>query len=109
MAIAKENDLVSATCKVKILDQEFLCYALFLRNVFCIWMRKTFRTLLFLCKLSDQQRDNISGLAARYKIFGVNADKEIIRFYMFCSSKYKIYVAVAFGGNAAEIALRLVL
>ena len=31
------------------------------------------RTLLFLCELSHQQRNNISGLAARYKIFGVNA------------------------------------
>ena len=52
----------------------------FLRNVFCIWMRKTYRTLLFLCELSNQQRNNISGLAARCKIFGVNAHKEIIRF-----------------------------
>ena len=38
------------------------------------------RTLLFLCELSHQQRNNTSGLAARYKIFGVNAHKEIIRF-----------------------------
>ena len=53
MAIAKENDLVSSICihVVKILYQEFLRYALFLRNVFCIWMRKTFRNLLFLCEL----------------------------------------------------------
>ena len=65
---------------VKILYQEVLRYALFLRNVFCIWMRKTFITLLFLDDLSHQQRNNISGLAARYKIFGVNAHKEIIRF-----------------------------
>ena len=62
---------------------------------------QTFRTLLFLCELSHQQRNNISGLAARYKIFGVNAHKEIITFLIFCSSKYKIHVAVAFGGNAA--------
>ena len=31
---AKENDLVSSICAVKILNQEF--YALFLRYVFCI-------------------------------------------------------------------------
>ena len=46
---------------------------------FVVWMRKKFRTL-FLCWLSHQQRNNISGLAARYKIFGVNAHKEIIWF-----------------------------
>ena len=80
MAIAKENDLVSSIYIVKILYQEVLRYALFLRNVFCIWMRKTIITLLFLCELSHQQRNNISGLAARNKIFGVNAYKEIIRF-----------------------------
>ena len=80
MAIAKENDLVRSICIVNILYQEFLRYALFLRNVFCIWMRKTFRTLLFLFELSYQQRNNTSGLAARYKLFGVNALKEIIRF-----------------------------
>ena len=79
MAIAKENDLVSSICIVKILN-EFLRDALFLRNVFCIWMRKTFRTLLFLCELSHQQHNNISGLAARYKIFYVNAHKEIVKF-----------------------------
>ena len=101
MAIAKENDLVNSICIVKILYHEFLRHALFLRNVFCIWMRKTFRTLLFLCELSHQQHNNISGLAARYKIFGVNAHKEIIRLEVGCSSKYKIHVAVAFGGNAA--------
>ena len=38
-------------------------------------MRKTFITLLFLCELSHQQHNNISGLAARYKIFSVNAQK----------------------------------
>ena len=66
MAIAKENDLVSSLCIVKIVYPEFLRYALFfLRNVFCIWMRKTFRTLLFLCELSNQPCNNISGLAAR--------------------------------------------
>ena len=52
MAIAKENDLVSSIYVVKLLYQEVLRYALFLRNVFCIWMRKTFITLLFLCELS---------------------------------------------------------
>ena len=41
---------------------------------------QTFGTLLFLCELSHQQHNNISGLAARYNIFGVNAHKEIIRF-----------------------------
>ena len=43
MAIAIENDLVSSICIVKILYHEFLRYALFLRNAFCIWMRKIFR------------------------------------------------------------------
>ena len=76
MAVGKENDLVSSICK-KILYQEFLRYALFLGNVFCIWMRKKLTTLLFLFELSHKQRNNISGIAARYKIFGVNAHKEI--------------------------------
>ena len=78
-----------------------LCFV-FAKCIF-IRVRKTFRTLLFLCET------NISGLAARYKVFGVNAHKEIIRFEIVCPSKYKIHVAVAFGGNAASIALRLVL
>ena len=78
MAIAKSNDLLSSICIVKILYPEFLCYALFLQNVFCIWMRKKIRTLLFLCEIPHLQYNNISGLAARYKIFGVNAHKEII-------------------------------
>ena len=68
MVIAKENDLVSSIYIVKLLYQEVLLYALFLRNVFCIWMRKAFITLLFLCELSHQQHNNIRGLAARYKI-----------------------------------------
>ena len=34
MAIAKENDLVSSICIVKILYQEILHYALFLQTVF---------------------------------------------------------------------------
>ena len=80
MVIAKENDLVSSIYIVKLLYQEVFRYALFLRNVFCIWMCKTFITLLFLCELSHQQHNNISGLAARYKIFSVNAHKEKIRF-----------------------------
>ena len=54
MAMAKENDLVSLVCIEKVLYQEFLRYALFLRNVFSIWMRKTFRILLFLFQLSHQ-------------------------------------------------------
>ena len=37
------------------------------------------RTLLFLCDLSHQQRNNTSGLAVRYEIFDRNAHKEIIR------------------------------
>ena len=75
MAIAKENDLVSSICILKKLYQAFSQYALFSRNVFCIWMRKTiFRTLLFLCELSHSAII-VSGLAARYKIFGVNAHK----------------------------------
>ena len=64
-------------------------------------MSKKFTTLIFLCELSHQQRNNIIGLAAIYKIFGVNAHKEIIKFYIFCSSEYKIHVA--FGGNAAYL------
>ena len=64
----KKHNLVSSICIGKILYQGFLRYDLFLRNVFCDWMRKTFRTLLFLCELSHQQRNNISGLAAKYKI-----------------------------------------
>ena len=75
MTIAKDNDLVRSICIVKIQYQEFLRYALFLRNAFCIWMRKKFKTVLFLCELSYQQHNNITGLAARYKIFGVNAHK----------------------------------
>ena len=54
MVIAKENNLVSSIYIVELLYQEVLRYALFLRNVFCIWMRKTFITLLFLCELSHQ-------------------------------------------------------
>ena len=82
MVIAKENDLVSSIYIVKLLYQDVLRYVFFffLRNVFCIWMRKTFITLLFLCELSHQQHNNISCLAARYKIFNVSAHKEIIRF-----------------------------
>ena len=80
MAIAKENDLVSSLCIVKYYIRSFYIMLCILRNVFCIWMRKTFRTLLFLCELLNQQRNNISGLAAKCKIFGVNAHKEIIRF-----------------------------
>ena len=51
----------------------------FCNMYFVVWMRKKNRTL-FLSWLSHQQRNNISGLAARYKIFGVNAHKEILRF-----------------------------
>ena len=47
---------------------------------FVFWISKKFRTLLFLCELSRQQRNNIIGIAARYKIFGVKAHKEIIKF-----------------------------
>ena len=58
------------------------------RHVFCILMSKKFRTLLYLWELSHQRRNNIIGLAARYKIFGVKAHKEIIGF-LFCPFKYK--------------------
>ena len=76
MAIATDNDLVSSTCIVKILYQAFLRYVLFSRNVFCIWMRKKNRTLLFLCELSHTNSAIIvSGLDARYNLFGVNAHK----------------------------------
>ena len=77
MVIAKENDLVSSNYYIRRL-YVMLCF--FLRNVFCIWMRKTFITLLFLCEFSHQQHNNISGLAASYKIFNVKAHEEIIRF-----------------------------
>ena len=53
----------------------------------------------FLFELSHQQRNNISGISARYKLFGVNGHKEIM-FKIFYSSKYKIHVAVALGGKA---------
>ena len=71
----------------KILYQEFLRYALFLRHVVCIWMRKKLEPYYFLCELSHQQRNNISGISARYKLFGVNGHKEIIMFKIFYSSK----------------------
>ena len=84
----------------KILYQEFLRYALFLRHVVCIWMRKKLEPYYFLCELSHQQRNNISGISARYKLFGVNGHKEIIMFKIFYSSKYKIHVALELGGKA---------
>ena len=62
--------------------------------------KKKKKNFLFLCELSHQQRNNISGLAARYNIYGLNAHKEII-ILILCSSQYKIHVAVAVGGNAA--------
>ena len=64
----------------KILYQEVLRYALFLRHVVCIWMREKLEPYYFLCELSPQQRNNISGISARYKLFGVNGHKEIIMF-----------------------------
>ena len=78
MAIAKENDLLSSICIVKILYQEFYVMLCFCEMYFVFRCAKKFRILLFLCEFSHQQRNNISGLAARYKIFGVNAHKEII-------------------------------
>ena len=72
----------SATKSKNIVSGVFtLCFVL--RHVFCFWTRKKCRTLLFLCELSHQQRNNISGLAARYKIFDVNTHNEKIRFYVF--------------------------
>ena len=64
----------------KILYQEFLRYALFLRHVVFIWMRKKLEPYYFLRELSHQQRNNISGISAKYKLFGVNGHKEIIMF-----------------------------
>ena len=64
MAIVKENDLINLICIVKI-------HVLYLDA-------QKFRTLLFLCELSQQKHNNISDLAARYTIYGVNAHKEII-------------------------------
>ena len=43
-----------------------------------LYFAQKFRTLLFLCELPHRQRNNISGLVARYKIFGVNDHKGII-------------------------------
>ena len=58
----------------KILYQEFLRYALFLRYGFCIWMRKKIEPYYFFVSFHTNSAINISSLAARYKIFGVNAD-----------------------------------
>ena len=63
-------------------------------------MRQKLEPYYFLCELSHQQRNNISGISAKYKLFGVNGHKEIIMFEIFYSSKYKIHVAVALGGKA---------
>ena len=93
----------------KILYQEFLRYALFLRHVVCIWMRKKLETYYFLCELSHQQRNNISGISARYTLFGVNGHKKIIMFKIFYSSKYKIQSLSNWVGKQFKIALRLVL
>ena len=84
----------------KILYQEFLCYALFLPHVVFIWMHKKLEPYYLLCELSHQQRNNISGISARFKLFGVNGHKEIIMFKIVYSSKYKIHVAVALGAKA---------
>ena len=84
----------------KILYQEFLRYALFLRYVVCIWMHKKLEPYYFLFELSRQQRNNISGISARYKLFGVKGHKEIIMFKIFYLSKYKIHVAVTLGEKA---------
>ena len=80
MAIAKENDLISSICTVKILYHEFLRYALLLRNVFCIWMSKQFRTLLFLCEHSHQIFCILQLGHLCYCAVGVKAHKEIVRF-----------------------------
>ena len=48
MAISEKNDLVSSICIVKILYKEFLRYALFLQNVFCICMHKNLEPYDFL-------------------------------------------------------------
>ena len=100
MAIAKENNLVSSICIEKnIIPLSFYVMLCFCEMCFVFGCAKHLEPYYFF--LSHQQHNNISGLAARYKIFGVNAHKEIIRFEIVCSSKYKIHVAVAFGGNAA--------
>ena len=68
MAIAKENDLVSSICIVKILYREFLRYAFF---------------FFFFCEM--------------YFEFGCATHLELVIFYF----KYKLHVAVSFGGNTA--------
>ena len=50
----------------------------FCEMYFVFGCAKENRTLLFLCELSHQQRNDISGLAARYKKYDVNVHKEII-------------------------------
>ena len=72
-------------------------------------MRKKLEPYYFLCELSHQQRNNISGKSARYKLFGVNGHKEIIMFKIFYSSKYKIHALSHRMGKQFKIALRLVL
>ena len=74
MAISEKNDLVSSICIVKILYKEFLRYALFLQNVFCICMHKNLEPYDFLWA-STPTAHNISGLAAIYKIFGTLTKK----------------------------------
>ena len=78
-----------------------------MRHVVCIWMRKKLEPCYFLCELSHQQRNNISGISARYKLFGVNGHKEIILFKIFYSSKYMSLSHRV--GKQFKIALRLVL
>ena len=76
---AKENELVSSLCIVKYCIRSsyvMLCIC----DMYFVFRCAKIRTLSFLCELSYQQHNNISGQAARYKIFGVNAHKEIIQF-----------------------------
>ena len=57
-----------------IVTGDFKVCFIFAKCIFYLDAQKI-RTLLFLFELSFQQRNNISGPATRYKIFGVNAHK----------------------------------
>ena len=74
-----ERRFVELNMHSQILYQEFLRYTFFFATCSLYLDAQKIRTLLF-CELSHQQRNNISGISARYKLFGVNGHKEIIMF-----------------------------
>ena len=61
------------------LYREFLRYTLFLFATCSLYLdAQKLEPYYFLCELSHQQRNKISGISARHKLFGVNGHKEII-------------------------------